>query len=420
MKILIFLIIFLCYCIPTPASELSDYKNVKCIMHIHTDISTGTRVLESYIKEAKENGIEAVIFTDEDWQRWEYGLLPFRRLIKKVVQKKSVMAFGIQKYLNLIKQLNEKYKDIVIIDGVQTNPFYYWSGNFFKQTMALNNRNKDMLVIGLGNANAYKNMPLIMNYKSRFDAYHGDKFTQPYQDLIDYIIKQGGLIFWSHPEYEENTLKDGIRLITVPYHNDLVGTYNYTGFGVFMEGYEKIGKPGGVWDRILTEYCNKRRKYPVWAIGELEEAGLGNINLDDVVNVVYVKELSRQQILDSLKMGKYYVIFNSLKRAPLRLKEFRLSDEQSKKIATMGEKISFKTNPVIKISIAHEQPIDKQIKVRLIRNSKIMEEFSGNSQIEIEYEDKEVIEGQRYYYRIDVISQNGSQLISNPIFFKKI
>src|SRR3989338_1070717 len=179
------------------------------------------------------------------------------------------MAFGIEKYLNLINETNEKYKDVLVIAGVQTNPFYYWSGSFLKGTLALNNRNKDLLVIGLGNSDDYKNMPLVTNYKSRFDTYHNDKFTQPYQDLIDYVIARGGLIFWSHPEYEENTLIDGIRLITVPYHGDLIGTYNYTGFGVFWSGYEKIGKPTGIWDRILTEYCDGRRKAPIWVIGEL-------------------------------------------------------------------------------------------------------------------------------------------------------
>ena len=419
-KIHIFLIVVLFCCTSAFGSELLDYEKVKCIIHIHTDISSGRGTLESYVKEAEERGIGAIVLTDTDWRRWEYGLPPFRRLIKKTVQKKSVMTFGIEKYLNLIKEVDEKYKDVFIIDGVQTNPFYYWSGNFLKGTMALNNRNKDMLVIGLGNADDYKNMPLVTNRKSRFDVYHGDEFTRPYQDLIDYVIKKGGLIFWSHPEIEENTLKDGIRLVTVPYQWDLIGTYNYTGFGIFWRGYGETGKPMGLWDRILTEYCREKRKSPVWAIGELEEEGLGNKSLDYVVNIVYVKDLSRHRILDALKKGRFYVAFTLFDRIPLVLDEFTVSDGSGVEPATMGEEISSSSDPVIKLRISHERPADKDIIVKLIRNNEIVEEFKDKSQIEIEYRDEGLTENQKYYYRIDVTSRTGSQLISNPIFFKKI
>ncbi|MBL7197444.1 MAG: hypothetical protein ISS47_05055 [Candidatus Omnitrophica bacterium] len=417
MKIFIFLMI-LFYCIPASASQLADYNKVKCIIHIHTDISSGRRALESYVKKAIEKGIDVIVVTDDDWRRWEYGLPPFRRLIKKVVQKKSVMTFGIEKYLNLIQDIDERYKDIVIIDGVQTNPFYFWSGNFLKGTLALGNRNKDMLVIGLGDAESYRNMPLVTNYRSRFDAYHDDEFTRPYQDLIDYVIKKRGLIFWSHPEFEENTLIDGIRLITVPYPGDLIGTRDYTGFGIFWEGYHKVGKPLGIWDRILTEYCQGRRKSPIWAMGELEDEG--DKDLDDIVNIVYVKSLNRQQILDALKKGRFCVTFNLFDRVPLVLEEFTVNDEKGTKTATMAEEISFFGDPIIKIHILHEQSNDKNIIVKLIRNNEIIEEFRSKSQIEIEYKDEELLNNQKYYYRIDVINGDSSYLISNPVFFKKI
>ena len=418
MKVFIFILILFFYSFAS-ASQLEDYQKVKCIVHIHTDISSGTRPLESYVKEAKEKGIAAIVLTDDDWQRWEFGVPPLRRLIKKVVAKKSVMTFGIEKYLNLIQNINEKYKDIVVIDGVETNPFYFWTGNFFKGTLALNNRNKDMLVIGLGNANDYRNMPLVVNYKSRFDAYHGDKFTEPYQDLIDYVVKRRGLIFWSHPEYEENTVEDGINLITVPYQWDLVGTYNYTGFGIFWEGYREAGKPLGLWDRVLTEYCQGKRKLPIWAIGELEEEGLGDKNLDDVVNVVLLKNLNRQEVLDAVKKGRFYVTFKEFDRVPLVLEEFTVSDESGTKVATVGEEISFLGDPIIKIRISHERPIDKNITLKLIRNNEIIKEFTSQSQMEIEYKDEQLPQNQKYYYRLDVTSENISQLISNPIFFRK-
>ena len=46
-------------------------------------------------------------------------------------------------------------------------------------------------------------------------------------------------------------------------------TKGYTGFSIFYEGYKKVGKPGGLWDVILIEYCQGLRKKPIWAIGGL-------------------------------------------------------------------------------------------------------------------------------------------------------
>jgi len=410
----IVVLIFLFSCNSLWASELADYQKVKCVAHIHTNISSGTKSLESYVKEANEKGIGAMVVTDDDWRRWEFGIPLFRNWIKKVVSYKSVMTFGVEKYLSLIKELNERYKGVIVIDGVQTNPFYFWSGSLLQGSLALNNRNKDMLVIGLGSANNYRNMPLVVNHRSRFDAYHGEQFTKPYQDLINYVTEKGGLIYWSHPEYEENTLKDGIRLITVPYYGDLVGTYNYAGFGVFWEGYNKIGKPLGIWDRLLTEYCEGKIKSPIWAIGELEEEGLGNKDLDDIVNVVYVKNFTRQGILEALLKGRYYVIFKLFKRVPLVLEEFSVSDEKGGKTATMSEEVSLSGKPIIKFRILHDKPSDKNITVKLIRNNQIIKEFSNKSPIEIEYSDEALTLNQKYYYRLDAASD--TQLISNPIF----
>jgi len=325
-----------------------------------------------------------------------------------------------QKYLNLIEDINQKYKDIIVIGAVETNPFYFWSGNFLKGTLILNNRNKDMLVIGLGNADDYKNMPSVINHNSKFDAYHGDKFTQPYQDLIDYVTEKGGLIFWSHPEYEENVVKNGIRLITAPYEWDLVGTYNYTGFGIFWEGYAKTGRPTGIWDRVLTDYCNGRRKSPVWVIGELEEEGTGDKNLDDVVNVLYVKELNRKQILDSIKRGRFYVTYKEYKRPRLALEEFAVIDGTNSKTAIMGEEVYFSSAPVVKVSISSTSPADRNITVKLIKNNKIIKESCGKSHVEMEYADNDLTAGKKYYYRIDAVDQDNNRLVSNPIFIKKL
>ena len=402
-----------------PAEE-NGYIKAKCVVHVHTTVSSGYLTVEDYSRLAEEKGVDAVILTDNLLQRYEYGLWPLRGILKKVVEKGSILRYGTGKYLESIKETNMKYKDVIIIDGAQANPFYYWIGNVFDGNLVLNNRAKDMLVVGLGDAKSYKDLPIVGNRNSRFDQYHGDKFLEPYQDLIDYVNQKGGLVFWSHPEIEENLSINGVRLITIPYSYDLLSTENYTGFGIFAEGYKTVGTPIGIWDKILTEYCLGKRAHPAWAIGELEYSGEEDKNFNDTMNKLYVKKFDRDDILAALKEGKFYVIGKEPLATHLVLDEFFLNEGGSGKSAMMGQTLVSDSAPLVKIKLSHEKPIDSEIIVRLIRNNKIIREFSGKGSADLEFNDEDVKPDDSVYYRVDAENQGTTRLISNPIFFKRI
>lgn len=402
-----------------PAEE-SGYIKAECVIHVHTTISSGYLTIEDYARIAKEKGVDAVVITDNVLRRYEYGLWPFRRILKKVVERDSILKYGPRRYLESIEETNNKYKDVVIIDGAQVDPFYFWSGSVFKGNLTLNNRNKDLLIIGLGDADGYKNLPLVGNRRSRFDLYHGEKYTEPYQDLIDYTKQRGALAFWSHPEIEENLSISGVRLITVPYPYELLATVDYAGFGIFAEGYNTIGKPLGLWDRVLTEYCHGKRKSPIWAIGELEYGGEENRELTDTLNVLYVKNISREYILDAFKKGRFYVITGESDKMSLTLDEFILSEREGKKFAMLGDTLVSNESPFVKIKLSHKKSENGQINVKLIKNNQIVKEFSGSGSINLEFSDENFKQNGSAYYRIDVVSQDTSHIISNPIFFKRI
>jgi len=401
-----------------PAEE-NGYIKVKCVVHVHTIVSSGYLSVEDYSRLAEKNGVDAVILSDNLLQRYEYGLWPLRGILKKVVERGSVLKYGPKEYLELIRKANMECKDVVIIDGAQVNPFYYWTGSVFKGNLALNNRAKDMLVIGLGDAKSYDDLPIVGGRHSRFDQYHGDKFLEPYQDLIDYVNRKGGSVFWSHPDYEENLYINNVRLITIPYSYDLLSAKDYAGFGIFAEGYRTVGTPTGIWDRILTEYCLGKRPHPIWAIGELEYGGEEDKNLNDTMNVLYVKKLSREDILAALKEGKFYVVGKEPLATHLVLDEFFLSEGGSGKSAMMGQTLVSDSAPLVKIKLSHEKSIDSEIIVKLIRNNKIIKELNGNGPLEVEFIDEGVTPNDSVYYRIDAVSQNTTRLISNPIFFRR-
>jgi hypothetical protein len=56
--------------------------------------------------------------TDHDLVAMEYGVFPFRNLIKKRVERNSVLKLGPEKYLSMISQVNQRQKDVVVISGV--------------------------------------------------------------------------------------------------------------------------------------------------------------------------------------------------------------------------------------------------------------------------------------------------------------
>ena len=109
-----------------------------------------------------------------------------------------------------------------------------------------------------------------------YDQYHGDMGDMgdmgslPYQNLINYVGKKGGMVFWAHPDVEAKQDVNGIDLHTRPYPEELLKTSTYTGFAVLVEGMKFTGRIGGGWDEVLKEYINGQRKKPVWAIGELD------------------------------------------------------------------------------------------------------------------------------------------------------
>ena len=104
---------------------------------------------------------------------------------------------------------------------------------------------------------------------SKYDPYHGDQGITPYQDIIDYVRKRNGLVFWAHPEarYAEKGIQRGpVTLETKPYPDALLESKNYTGFSALYGDWHTAENPGNHWDLILLDYCRGKRAYPVWLV----------------------------------------------------------------------------------------------------------------------------------------------------------
>jgi len=267
-------------------------------------------------------------------------------------------------------------------------------------------------------------MMLINHFPFRkvlYDQYHMSG-GEPYQRLFDYVKDRGGVTFWAHPEVSSEMTVSGIKLKTPSYEWALRATQNYTGFAYFYEGYRSIGKPGGSWDQILAEYCNGKREFPIWAIGELDYESTGSLStyMKDLKTVVLVPQFSQQEILESLKNGRAYIV-RGLRKERLVLEEFLLKDPETGKTAHLGEEIFLKSSPhiVIKGLLVVKDHLDQQnlITVNLIRNGEKIQTFKSAANIDIHFQDPEPLRGQKSFYRIEIIAPQKT-LISNPIFAK--
>lgn len=138
-----------------------NYIQVPSVIHVHSDFSDGKHPIEEIAQTAQRKGIRSVIFADHALMRWEYGLWPLRNILKKRVDKNSVLKFGAKKYFQEIEEIQEKYPGILFLTGVESAPFYYWSGKHFKYHLTLHNWHKHMLITGLKDSKDYENLPLV-------------------------------------------------------------------------------------------------------------------------------------------------------------------------------------------------------------------------------------------------------------------
>ena len=321
------------------------------------------------------------------------------------MKSNSLSAYGVERYFREIEKLQLGNPDMLIIPGVESAPFYYWEGSPFRKNLKVKNWHKHMLIVGLKKIEDYENIPSLSNPHGtggsfKYDQYHGDLGPKPYQNLIDYVNQRDGLIYWAHPEAENVSSRGDIGIETKEYSADLAKTYGYAGFTVFYDGYEKTGKPGGLWDELLKEYCRGERKSPVWAIGGLGFDQVGELSraMKDLKVILYLSEWSQEAVLAALREGRNYVILGG---SNLKLEGFTVEIKDDK--------------PLVKIKgyVASDNEVSPRIK--LIRQGEVIKVFETGNIFDIVYEDGSRAKGEKTYYRLE-ITLPGGMLIANPVF----
>ncbi|MFQ6083742.1 MAG: hypothetical protein ACE5WD_10320 [Candidatus Aminicenantia bacterium] len=455
-----------------------EYIQVPGLIDLRTNFSDGTHSLEYLIRLAKKRGFNVLFINDHDRIVLEYGIRPFQNILKKKVEKPSINKGGPENYLNMIKLASKKYPEMILIPGAESAPFYYWKGSYFKRNLTVCDWERHLLIVGLEKPEDYKKLPILHNgystkytlssisaslfflfiplilglymikrtgiirysgiiilvfcllllinnhpFKSSpYDQYHGDQEISPYQLLIDYANSRGGMVFWNHPETKSGQGKLGpIFRDTPPYPQVLIESKNYTGFAALYGDSITITEPGNIWDQVLIEYCMGKRTKPVWGISsaDFHKEGAAGEKLGNFPTIFLVKNKTKKDILDALKKGRMYACRGDVDFPRLILEDFSISDSETSLKGIMGEEIFSEGYPRINILIP---PISSEkensITVRLIRYGKLLKTFSGETPLNINFQDEFFEPGKKIYYRLDITAKKGRKLISNPIFVK--
>lgn len=449
----------------------SDYQQIAGLIDLRTTFSDGDLDPESLVRLARKRGFTVVFFNDHDRLAMEYGLFPLRNILRKRVELHSINKGGAENYLTAIKDLEEKYPDMIIIPGSETAPFYYWTGSYFKKDLTAHNHERRILTIGLEKAEDYRDLPIIHNgfstrfaanfipiilisciplslsilllrrkgvYRisgiiigvlsilfiinttpfrsSPFDQYHGDQGIAPYQLLIDYVDSRGGMTFWNYPETRSGKRRIGpIFVDTPPYPNVLEESKGYTGFSALYGDAITVTEPGNIWDRILLAYCKGKKDRPAWGISTADfhkEGGSGE-KLGNFPTVFFVHRKTKKQILEALKNGKMYACRGNYPQVA-KLDEFSVRSFQGEIKGISGDEVVLIGNPRIRISLSAGEPTKNRVTVRLIRSGEVIERFEGELPMEIDFEDTYFKPGEKIYYRMDL--HGYGILVSNPIF----
>ena len=471
--ILLIVFVILIVGLGSGSTAAGDYMQLPGVIHVHSTFSSGKYSIGELVSRAEDKGLEVLILTDHDQVVMEYGLFPFRNLIKKREERKSVLQAGPENYLAEIERLNRQQQSVLIIPGVQSSPFYYWTGNPFGKGLTAHDFRKELLIVGMSNPDDYYNLPLLhgrastryvkdllpgfliflaalllsiyliyqkgkmgvcgiliaifsfammVNHQpfksSRFDPYHGDRGGAPFQDVIDYARSRGGMIFWAHPEsnYSNNGVQMGpVKLMTAHYPEALIESENYTGFSALYGDNITATRAGMHWDRVLLDYCSGGRAEPVWGIAGSDFHGeKDGVGLDSFQTVFLVENRGRKEVLTALERGRIYAV---RKTAGFRLSldQFQIKDDETSNRAILGEELRLDRSPVVEGRLSATDGGHYSVAVSIIRGGKPIWSFEGETPLNFQFVDYEPWTG-KTFYRLNASGKEAGQLLSNPIF----
>ncbi|MEW6324887.1 MAG: PHP domain-containing protein [Nitrospirota bacterium] len=134
------------------SSDRSPLRQLSLAVHVHSSMSTGDLPPEPLMRRAADAGLDGVILTDNYELGVEYGLWPLRGLLRYRAGIPSVREEGLADFFDAVRRAQARDPERLIIPGLEVTPHYYWTGSLWRNTLALHDTQKNLLVVGLDEA----------------------------------------------------------------------------------------------------------------------------------------------------------------------------------------------------------------------------------------------------------------------------
>ncbi len=443
---------------------------------VKTRFSDGCHSIQEVSNLARESELDGLIFGDHDRKSLEYGVWPFERILKKKEEFPSILFNSASAYLTEVNLNNEMSDELILIPGMESAPFYYWTGSLFEKNLLAHNWGKHILVLGLPSPLDYEQIPTLnSNYSSKysekffpqfiifillclisvllffskrfpklsltlaliafllainnhpfrsslFDQYNGDPGPLPYQEMINYANSKGALTFWNHLEHPPKAEDEGLsfKTETKPHPEDLFQTNGYVGFQALGNNPISLIQPSKEWDQILNLYLIGKRKWPIWGYGSSDfhcqqEDGpkLGSIR-----TVILVRNKDQASVVDAMRSGRMYSVSSLSLKDRLSLDEFNLKETNGGQSVTLGDEMIVQDYPEVNIKVRSISGKKENASVKLIRDGNIIQKFSTELPINWKWTDNEIQKSGLHYYRLMIETESTNRLVANPIFVR--
>jgi len=137
-------------------------------VHFDSTVSGSNYTIEQLAQIAERYRLDVAIITDRDNAAVEFGIPPFRRLLRHRVEAESIRRTGAADYLGQIREAQRRHPSVILIAGAEAVPFYYWELDLRRENLLpprprkclrIHKLHEHLLVLGLKNARQYEKLP---------------------------------------------------------------------------------------------------------------------------------------------------------------------------------------------------------------------------------------------------------------------
>jgi hypothetical protein len=122
-------------------------RQIIAVLHAHSEASSGDESVLELAAQARDAGVDVLVLADNLGYDFRYAPWPLRWLVEAHMGTPTLEAHGIERWLAEIRAARETYPEVLMLAGVETPPYYYWTGSLLRGDLTLNDMQRNVLVL---------------------------------------------------------------------------------------------------------------------------------------------------------------------------------------------------------------------------------------------------------------------------------